>query len=219
MARKAPTRAAGPAVEATARALPKIHVSRPRPGFRYTSPTAIPPRSAAERREHGCEETEYKTKAGKKASKFTGRIEATGLPDPFCKNPTTPCGDPKAPRALCPVQLIWLRGKPHLRLCVEPGAPGHTVPVKSPSEAQRLAEEACKGWPKRPTTTAIEWPKRYFEKHAPELVTRAKRARPKSPWGPGLGEPPRTGAGGFLAALAAGTVVGIALLRKGSQSG
>jgi len=168
--------AAGPSVPVT---LPAIHVAA-RP-FTYTSPSAVPPRTNEERRTRGCEEETYKTKKGEKKTKFTGRLK-NGTPDTFCKPTSKPCGD----RSSCPVQLVWLRGQPHLRFCATQGQPGHVVQVENAKDAQALAAEACKDWPN--PKKKVKWPSKYFEKKAPDVVERSRRGRPDSPWGaPGLG--------------------------------
>jgi hypothetical protein len=166
---------AGPSVPVT---LPAIHVAA-RP-FTYTSPSAVPPRSAEARRERGCEEETYKTKKGPKV-KFTGRLK-NGKPDTFCKPTSKPCGE----RSSCPVQLVWLNGTPHLRFCNALGQPGHVVEVQNAREAQALAAEACADWPN--PKKRVKWPAKYFEKKAPGVIERSRRGRPNSPWGaPGLG--------------------------------
>jgi hypothetical protein len=157
--------------------LPPVNVNV-RPGFHYTTGTAIPKRSADDRRAHDCEETSK--------GKFTGRLK-NGKPSSFCKAFSAPCGDPKKPRAGCPVQLTFIDGKPNLRFCNKPGEPGYLVPVSSPAEADRLAREACDKWPNKPKA-AVKWPVKFFEKHAPQLIETARHAHPQSPWGvPGLG--------------------------------
>jgi len=168
--------AAGPSVPAE---LPPIRVGTR--AFTYTSPSAIPPRTAEERRARGCEEETYRTKSGPK-TKFTGRLKS-GKPDTYCKPTSKPCED----RSSCPVQLVWLEGRPHLRFCVTPDHPGHVVGVESAHDAQALAKKACANWPN--PKRKVQWPSRYFEKKAPEVVERSRLEQPNSPWGaPGLGQ-------------------------------
>ena len=96
-------------------------------------------------------------------------------PEKMGSNP--PCGDEKA---RCPVQLVFIKGKPNLRFCREPRKPGYLVPVKDPEAAQRLAKRACaewsvkyapKTWKKRSgemvTKDLPRWPKRFFDRKAP----------------------------------------------------
>jgi len=206
--RSGPKQVAGPSVTAVGMALPTIHVAGPRSDFRYTSPSAIPPRSAEARRAHGCETRTYAK--GKK--KFTGLLdeEHGGMPDTFCKATSAPCGD----RQSCPVQLVWIKGAPHLRFCVTQGKPGHVVGVTSPEAAQKLADEACHDWPK--PKKKVNWPKGFFQKHAPTVVARAAKTRPRSPWGsPGLGAAPRarssSGIGLLLGTFVAGVVIARAM--------
>lgn len=164
-----------------------------RPGFSYTTPSAIPKRSAEMKRQYmcrpgqtpgvdcGCEEKP------KKKGQFTGRvfpIEA-GVTDSFCKK-TDPC---HAARVACPVQAIWIGGKPFLRFCTEVNRPGWIIPAPSVKEAQRIARKACAKWPHKPKIK-VEWPKGFFEKNAPEMVEMAQKTSPESPFGPGLGQAP-----------------------------
>ena len=158
------------------RSVPSVGIYVP-PGFNYTTPSAHPPRTAKERRAYGCEEI---------GKKFTGRLK-DGRPDTFCKITSTPCGSKNSPRASCPVQLVWVRGKPNLRFCKEPAEPGYLVPVDNPSQAQAYARKACKDWPHKPKLRA-EWPKDFFGKKASFVVDDAEKAYPRTPYGePGLG--------------------------------
>lgn len=184
--------------------LPSVNVNL-RPGFRYTTGTAVPNRTAKERRAHGCEE--------EPKGKFTGRLK-NGKPSSFCKAFSAPCGDPATPRAGCPVQLTFIDGKPNLRFCIKPGEPGFLVPVATPEEADSLARKACASWPNKPKAQ-VQWPNDFFKKHAPHLVEQAQRAHPKSPWGtPGLGEMPKRGNPMWLAAGVALGVVAAAILKR-----
>jgi len=173
--------------------LRKVTVT-PRPGFNYTTPSAIPKRSPDMKRQFmckpgdtpgvdcGCEE-----KPGKKGT-FTGRVFPlkAGITDSFCKK-ADPCS---SARVACPVQAIWIGGKPFLRFCTEMKKPGYVVPAPSVREAQKLARKACAKWPNKPKIK-VEWPKGFFEKNAPDMVEMARKGRPDSPWGtPGLGQAP-----------------------------
>lgn len=162
------------------RSVPSVNVHY-RDDFNYTTPSAQPPRSAKEKRAYGCEEI---------GKKFTGRTKG-GTPDTVCKNyRSTPCGSESSPRASCPVQLVWVRGKPNLRFCVEPAKPGYLVPVEDPIQAQAYATKACASWPHKPKVRP-EWPKDFFKKKARFVVEDAEEAYPKTPYGePGLGETP-----------------------------
>jgi hypothetical protein len=189
--------------------LPPVNVNL-RPGFHYTTGTAIPKRSAKERRAVDCEETPKGT--------FTGRLK-NGKPSGYCKAFSAPCGDPKKPRAGCPVQLTFIDGKPNLRFCVKPGEPGYLVPVRTPEEADALARKACENWPNKPKAT-VKWPTDFFGKNAPDLVDTARRAHPTSPWGmPGLGDIERASKRPNPAWLAAGVAMGVmaAVLVKNRQ--
>jgi hypothetical protein len=165
-----------------------------RPGFRYTTPSTIPKRTPAERRGYmcrpgqtpgvdcGCEE-----KPGKKGQ-FTGRVHPVeaGIKDSFCKK-DDPCG---SARVACPVQAIWINGRPFLRFCNELKKPGWIIPAPSVKEAQKIARKACAKWPHKPKVK-VEWPPKFFEKNAPEMVKMARKAVPDSPWkAPGLGQAP-----------------------------
>jgi hypothetical protein len=156
----------------TDHSMPKVGIHF-REGFDYTTPSAHPPRTAQDRRNYGCEESN---------KRFTGRLK-DGRLDSYCKITSPPCED----RAGCPVQLVWVKGKPHLRFCIEPKKPGFLVPVGSPEEADKLSRKACRAWPRQPEGKK-GWPKGYFEKNAPEIVEAARAGYPESPWGtPGLG--------------------------------
>lgn len=172
------------------------------PEFSYTTLTARPPRSAKERREHGCEE--------QPKGRFTGRLK-DGTPDNYCGVTSPPCGSPKEARSSCPVQLTFVKGKPNLRFCVKPGAPGYLVPVSSPGEAEKLARRACAEWPNK---MAKVWPDEFFQKKAPFIVQEAERSYPKSPWGtPGLGEIQKPNPIWLAVGLAMG-VTAAALIKK-----
>ena len=170
------------------------------PSFRYTTLTAQPPRTAADRRARGCEESP--------PGKFTGRLK-NGVPDNYCGATSPPCGSAKEMRSSCPVQLMYLEGKPALRFCVRPQAPGFVVPVQSPEQAEAIARRACAKWPNKIPKI---WPENFFEKNAPEIVSAARTALPKGNWGtPGLGEMRQRNGGGLgvAAVLIAGGVAAL----------
>ncbi len=48
----------------------------------------------------------------------------------------------------CPVQLVFREGKTYLRFCVARRKPGPLVEVRSPRDAVRKAQKACKCWEK-----------------------------------------------------------------------
>jgi len=205
-----------------------------RDDFTYTTPSAQVPRSAKDRRAYGCTEHDVKNPKTKEVKrKFTGRLgpdNAPGLPegtpDTYCKTTSKPCGD----RASCPVQLVWVKGQPNLRFCRDQGEPGWLVPVSSAREAQELAEQACKEWP-RPKKK-VPWPKDFFAKKAPFVKDTAERTYPKrgkqkktaSPWvQPGLGRVSRTsepswfqGEGGAWVTLMVpvGAMIGFMILQQ-----
>jgi hypothetical protein len=163
--------------------------------------------------------------------KFTGYRCRSGKPkegekcvdrvyDPFCAgSDSVPCG---SPRSTCPVQLIWVDGKPNLRFCKEQGKPGHLVPVKDVSEAMAVSDEACKAWPyklgvvERTDGSESEggWDPEFFERNAPQIIKSAKKSYPKQK---GLGElqpARRQGNPVWLAAGIAMGVVGAVLLQR-----
>jgi hypothetical protein len=176
-----------------------------RKGFRYTSPSTLPKRSAAEKAEHGCVRKflPVKVKKGPPRSewKFTGdycsewenpkepdkrkRVCKKGknLPDPYCKGVSKPCDA----RASCPVQLIFLRGVPHLRFCQVRGEKGYTIPISSPEEGQERAAQACENWKRLKSWKDSEGkkhyedpPPRFFERNDPKLIEEAREALPAS---------------------------------------
>lgn len=144
-----------------------------------------------------------------------------------------PCAEEKA---RCPVQLIWLKGVPNLRFCITPKEPGYIVPVKDPDKAHNLAARACKEWknelgekphPKKKGKMVPDWPKRFFDRNYPKIKELAVEAHPmltgqETPWGPGLGqaEPEQRpfSPAVLIGAVVAGTVAGLAFLRKREES-
>jgi hypothetical protein len=119
--------------------------------------------------------------------RFTGYLN-DGSFDTRCKESRSkPCGD----RASCPVQLVWLEGKPNLRFCNEQDEPGYLVSVKDPAQATIYAKKACEAWPHKIKGEHI-WPEDFWKKKAPEVITDAARDYPQGgPGGagiPGLGE-------------------------------
>jgi len=124
--------------------------------------------------------------------KFNGRRCRSGpreackdtVYDSFCAGTNSdPCG---SPRATCPVQLVWVDGKPNLRFCREQGKPGYLVPVTDVREAMRVSDAACAKWPyklgvvDRADGTEGEggWDPDFFDTNAPEVLTAAKAAYP-----------------------------------------
>jgi hypothetical protein len=182
--------------------LPDLNFRSP-PGFNYTTPSHWPKRGVPEREAAGCEFKYVYGKGGKRTKRFSGRqclereTNADGeeicvkkITNTWCKGYSNPCGDPKKPRKTCPVQLVWVHGKPNLRFCKTPGKPGYLVPVKDPTEAARMSAEACKKWPYQlgPSDSEdVEWDESYFDRNAPGISRSARRAYPKSPHGEGLG--------------------------------
>jgi hypothetical protein len=193
---------------------------RQKGNFEYTSPSALPRRSAEEKRDHGCIE-DWKTvqkgkRKGEKYWGFTGKycrqwedpdekepkkkrcVPGKEVPDPYCGSTTPPCS---AERLGCPVQLIYLRGKPHLRFCQQKNERGYVVPVSSAEQAQRKAAKACKNWkrlqrievgvdPDGKAITEIEpSPPRFFERNAPDIVAQAKKTLPATG---GLAQAPKS---------------------------
>ena len=65
-------------------------------------------------------------------------------------------------RKSCPVQLVYKRGQPFLRLCREPERPGHLIPFRSVAQARKAAQEACRCW----TRSSKDRKKRSFDRCA-----------------------------------------------------
>lgn len=114
--------------------------------------------------------------------------------DAFCAGTNSdPCG---SPRATCPVQLVWVNGKPNLRFCREQGKPGYLVPAPDVKEAMRISDAACEKWPYKlgvveradGTESDAGWDPEFFDKHAPEVLDVSKAAYPDRG---GLGGVPR----------------------------
>jgi hypothetical protein len=126
--------------------------------------------------------------------KFTGKRCRSGSTacaksdqtyDAFCAGSNSdPCG---SPRATCPVQLVWVEGKPNLRFCKVQGEPGYMVPVKDVSEAMRVSDEACENWPyklgivERADGSESEggWDPEFFDRNAPQIRSQAQRSYPE----------------------------------------
>jgi len=129
---------------------------------------------------------------------FTGSRCSSGKPncdeseliyDERCKTPGKPCA---SDRATCPVQLVWVKGKPNLRFCTEKKKPGYLVPVTDVPSAMKLSAEACSKWPyqlgvqdKTEGSEEEGWDASFFDKNAKNIPKLAKAAYPKSK---GLGE-------------------------------
>lgn len=166
----------------------------------------------------------------KPEKRFTGERCRSGSPDEGCQDTvydsfcagsnSDPCG---SPRSTCPVQLVWVDGKPNLRFCKEQNKPGYLVPVKDVRDAMAVSNAACASWPyklgavvERPEADPKSgWDPKYFDKHAPEVLRRARAGHPERG---GLGE--LDGFGRSAAWLLGGTVVGLLALRYfGRQDG
>lgn len=139
--------------------------------FTYTTPSATPEIGSKGRVARGCIVETFEAVSKKGAKK--GEVVVRKVPLPYsCPPGSTPdgkrcrtskgetvepvvddlCGKTNAPcatsRTACPVQLVYKRGRPHLRFCTTAGnkRPGWLVPVDSPASAQALALEACTAW-------------------------------------------------------------------------
>ena len=191
-----------------------------RPGFSYTSPSAVPKRGAKEKRNYGCkpgqepgvdcgceEKIIVSKKTGNKRKDFTGRLLPLRNKESFCKS-SPPCS---SDRITCPVQAIWIKGKPHLRFCVEKNRPGWIIPATSVKTAQHEAAKYCKDWPFQ---EEFEWPENFFKENAPDLVEKAKKRFPESSFGPGLGQVPGSSSAAPLAIFTALGALVVALFRK-----
>jgi len=146
-------------------------------------------RAEAER-QHSAAGKKVRGEVAEKAEmRFTGYLK-NGSYDTRCKESIgKPCSD----RASCPVQLVWVDGKPNLRFCNEQGEPGNLVGVTDPAQATAYAKDACKDWPNK-VKAVNTWPDEFWKKKAPQVIRDAKRSWPKG--GPagggrkGLGDAP-----------------------------
>jgi hypothetical protein len=137
----------------------------------------------------------------KPEKKFNGRRCRSGpreackdtVYDAFCAGADS---DPCSQRSTCPVQLVWVDGKPNLRFCRELGKPGYLVPVPDVKEAMRISDAACAKWPyklgvvERADGTESEggWDPDFFNRNAPDILDASKTAYPDRG---GLGGVPR----------------------------
>jgi len=48
----------------------------------------------------------------------------------------------------CPMQMVFVEGQPHFRLCEKEKQPGPLVPIEDPSQLRRQAVDLCKCWDK-----------------------------------------------------------------------
>ncbi|MCP4243508.1 MAG: hypothetical protein GY772_23380 [bacterium] len=134
---------------------------------------------AEAKRQHATAGKEARGAVAEKAdTRFTGYLE-DGSYDTRCKESIgKPCSD----RVSCPVQLVWVDGKPNLRFCNEQGEPGNLVGVTDPAQATAYAKDACKDWPNK-VKAVNTWPDKFWENKAPQVIKDAKRSWPKG--GPG----------------------------------
>lgn len=146
--------------------------------------------------------------------------------DERCKGQSKPCG---SSRSTCPVQLVWVKGKPNLRFCMKKSQPGYLVPVKDVREAMKISDEACRQWPyqlgvqeKAEGSEEEGWDPEFFSKNAPQIPRRAREAYPGSG---GLGRvrngglgPVKGGAGGMWLGIGLAMGLTAAVLLKGRQA-
>jgi hypothetical protein len=110
--------------------------------FVYTSPSARPKTSMAQRREAGCRFVKQTNKSGKQVTKLDPRDAMR----PECQPQTSaPCA---TARASCPVQLVFSEGRPALRFCMEKGERGPAKYFSDVEEAAEFAMKACAEWSK-----------------------------------------------------------------------
>jgi hypothetical protein len=148
--------------------------------FTYTTPSARKQHSKAAQREMGCEwkTKQYVSKKGKRRGQVVEKQVPADFSREECLDAATPCN---TVRTLCPVQFVWKGGKPALRFCLKSGnkKPGWLVPVSSPQEAQRIANEACACW----TKSGPSHKSRKFLPSCPgamAVIEKAQRAFPES---------------------------------------
>jgi hypothetical protein len=163
-----------------------------------------PPKKKTDRCFHS--EDEAKSAAGGAPIKFKPKPKFTGmrcktkptkkgrascnkkdqLYDSYCWGANSdPCG---SPRATCPVQLVWVGGKPNLRFCRELGKPGYMVPVRDVEHAVEVSTKACEAWPYKlgtveradGTESAGGWDPEFFERNAPQILDSSREAYPTS---------------------------------------
>jgi hypothetical protein len=142
--------------------------------------------------------------------------------DVRCKGKDDPCG---SDRSTCPVQLVWVEGKPNLRFCIRKNQPGYLVPVKNVKEAMEISGKACSKWPyqlgaqERAEGSEEEgWDPEFFDKNAPDVRQKARAAYPAWKGLGGVGRPQKRPSPWLAIGLAMGLTAAV-LLNKRGQSG
>lgn len=92
----------------------------------------------------------------KRITKFTGRLKDGVKIDARCKGSqgslSDPCSGNKGKKAgSCPVELVFVDGVGHLRLCETPKKGGKLLRFESRDEAITMGREACLFWRKHKT--------------------------------------------------------------------
>lgn len=183
--------------------------------------------------EEAVEKADGKPVRYKPEMRFTGKRCLSGKPDASCRDKAydafcqgssvDPCA---SPRATCPVQLVWVDGRPNLRFCKERGKPGYLVKVKNVAEAMQISKEACDKWPYKLGTVEradgseqdAGWDPEFFNRNAPQVLSRSRADYPEREGLGGFIEPrgpsPRKGNPAWLAAGVAMGVMAAVLLKK-----
>lgn len=128
------------------------------PEFNYTTPSVRKARgqgwTAAQRREF-CQMIEAivfkKDGTPKKVMKPTGYLKDGVRIDARCKGSASslsdPCSGNKGKEAgSCPVELVFIAGQGHLRLCETPKKGGKVLKFSDKAEALEIGRRACEYW-------------------------------------------------------------------------
>jgi len=144
--------------------------------------------------------------------------------DELCRAKSTkPC---ESDRSTCPVQLVWVKGKPNLRFCMKKDEPGYLVPVNSVREALKLSDTACERWPyklgaqlKTEGSEEEGWDASFFNKHAPNVISAARSAYPEREGLGGVSRKRRGNPVWLAAGIAMGVMAGVLLKQRAPAGG
>lgn len=158
------------------------------------------------------EKTELKFTGSRCPDKSTNCSKSSQVYDDRCKSKGDPCG---SERSTCPVQLVWVAGKPNLRFCMEKKKPGYLVPVRDVAQAMEISDKACANWPYKLGAQQVAegseesgWDAEFFDRNRTEEVDIPAMAKAAYPERNGLGNMPSARRGNPVW-IAAGVAMGV----------